>query len=48
MNTILWIIIAILLGIIIFYGVFIYYLTSISSVFTKAIYGVINKRLKNC
>jgi hypothetical protein len=47
METISWIIIAILLGIIIFCGVFIYYLTSISSVFSEAIYSVINKRLKN-
>lgn len=47
MDTILWIIIAILLGIIIFCGVFIYYLTSISSVFTGAVFNVINKRLKN-
>jgi hypothetical protein len=47
MNTILWIIIAILLVVIIFCGVFIYYLASISSVFTEAIWGVIDKRLKN-
>jgi hypothetical protein len=47
MNTILWIIIAILLGIVIFCGVFIYYLASISSVFYEAICGVINNRLKN-
>ena len=47
METILWIIIAILLGIIIFCGVFIYYLTSISGVFTEAIWSVIDKRLKN-
>lgn len=47
MNIILWIIIAILLGIIIFCGVFIYYLTSISGVFTEAMCEIINKRLKN-
>ena len=47
MNTILWIIIAILLGIILFCGVSIYYLTSISEVFTEAMREVINKRLKN-
>ena len=47
MNTILWIIIAILLGIILFCGVFIYHLASISGVFYEAICGVINKRLKN-
>jgi hypothetical protein len=47
MNIILWIIITILLGIIIFCGVFIYYLTSISGVFTEAICEIINKRLKN-
>ena len=47
MNTILWIIIAILLGTIIFCGVSIYYLTSISGVFTEAMCEIINKRLKN-
>ena len=47
MNIILWIIIAILFGIIIFCGVFIYYLTSISGVFTEAMCEIINKRLKN-
>ena len=47
MNTILWIIIAILLGIMLFCGVTIYYLTSISGVFTEAMCEVINKRLKN-
>lgn len=47
METILWIIIAILFGIIIFCGVFIYHLASISGVFCEAICGVINKRLKN-
>lgn len=47
MNTILWIIIAIGAGLILFCGVFIYYLVSISSVFGEAICGVINKRLKN-
>lgn len=47
MNTILWIIIAILLVIIIFCGVFIYHLTSISGVFAEAIWNVIDKRLKN-
>ena len=47
MNTILWIIIAILLGTILFCGIFIYYLTSISSVFTEAMCEIINKRLKS-
>ena len=47
MKTILWIIIAILLAIIIFCGIFIYHLSSISSVFVEAICGVINNRLKN-
>lgn len=47
MSTILWIIIAIMLGIILFCGVFIYYLTTISVVFTEALCEVINKRLKS-
>ena len=47
MNTILWIIIAMLLGIILFCGGFIYYLTSISGVFTEAICETINKRIKS-
>ena len=47
MNTILWIIIAILFGIILFCGVFIYHLASISSVFGEAIWSVIDNRLKN-
>lgn len=35
-----------MLGIILFCGVFIYYLTSISSVFTEAMCEIINKRFK--
>ena len=47
MNIILWIIIAILFGVIIFCGIFIYYLTQISGVFTEALCEIINKRFKN-
>lgn len=47
MNTILWIIIAILLGIYFVEFLYTLHLTSISSVFIEAIFGVINKRLKN-
>lgn len=47
MNTILWIIIAILLAIIIFCGIFIYHVTSISGTFLEAICSAINNRLKN-
>ena len=47
MNTILWIIIAILFGVIIFCGIFIYYLTQISDIFAEAVCGTINKRLKS-
>ena len=47
MNTILWIIIAILLGILLFCGISIYYLASISGVFTEAMCEIINKRLKS-
>lgn len=41
------ILIGILIGIILFCGVSIYYLISISGVFTEAMCEVINKRLKN-
>ena len=47
MNTILWIIIAILLGILLFCGVSIYYLASISRGFNEAMCKIIDKRLKN-